>query len=84
MDCYKILKEGKEDINHEEGTDNSLNEYKLHDQTLKLVKEAEKIFPIQVKAELKTDHHPLNTHLPWPEGDCEACNEQSDDQSNLI
>lgn len=60
------------------GQINSLNEYKLDDQTLKLVKEAEKIFPIQAKAKAKTDHHTLHTHLPWPEGGCEACNEQSD------
>ena len=54
--------------------DNSLNEYKLDDQTLKLVKEAEKIFPIQAKAKVKADHHTLNTHLSWPEGGCKACN----------
>ena len=35
----KMLKEDKEDINHKEKMDNFLNEYKLDNQTLKLVKE---------------------------------------------
>lgn len=49
LDCMKKPMENKGNINHEEGMDNSLNEYKLNDQILKLVKEAKKIFPIQAK-----------------------------------
>lgn len=41
--------ENKGNIIHEDGMDNFLNEYKLNDQTLKLVKEAKKIFLIQAK-----------------------------------
>lgn len=52
LDCYKMLKKGMEDINHEEGTDNSLNEYKLDDQTLKLVK-GRKDFPHSGKSKSK-------------------------------
>lgn len=37
-----MTKEDKEDIIHEGVMVNSLNEYKLYDQTLKVVKEAKK------------------------------------------
>lgn len=47
--------ENKGNINHEEGMDNSSNEYKLNDQTLKLAKEAKKIFSYSGKIESKSN-----------------------------
>lgn len=46
-------KEEKEDINHEEEMAHSLNEYKLDNQTLSLVKEIKEDFPIQAKLKVK-------------------------------
>lgn len=40
----KMLKEDKEDVNHEEEMDSSTNEYTLNNQTLKLIKEAKRNF----------------------------------------
>ena len=47
--------ENKGNINHEEGMDNSSNEYKLNDQTLKLAKEAKKIFFLFSKIESQSN-----------------------------
>lgn len=48
--CFQILKADKEDINHEEEKTDYLNEYRLNEQTLILVKETkEEAFPVQTK-----------------------------------
>lgn len=52
----KILKEDKEDIDHKEEMANSLNECKLDNQTLNLVKEAQR-FPHSGKTESKKQCH---------------------------
>lgn len=47
---FKIFKEDKEDINHEDERANYLNEYRPHEQTLNLVQETKKeVFPVQTK-----------------------------------
>ena len=75
---------------------NSLNAYKLDDQTLKLVKEAKKeVFPMQVKIKGNNgETHagddslapllepPLNMYPLLPENDLEAWDEEFDNQSN--
>lgn len=87
-----MRKKDKEDINHEEEMANSLNKYKMNDQTLKLVKEAKRDSSTpsgKIESQNSTTdsyaqpHHRASfrygSSIGWPE----AWAEEFDNQSNL-